>query len=153
MPAAGRVCQGEPRESQWPSACKIPEHPRITSNPSVTSSKRLPAVGNCHRHIHIQWIVPEWRNEWLSLERKKKNRCRSARLPGITSQQHRFGGTEYNLGRREIGHVRGAPWWTFLFRRRPAIDRKSTRLNSSHMSISYAVFCLKKKKKKTRYKR
>src|SRR4051812_32468284 len=29
----------------------------------------------------------------------------------------------------------------------PQIDRKSTRLNSSHMSISYAVFCLKKKKK------
>src|SRR5699024_12224966 len=31
--------------------------------------------------------------------------------------------------------------FTFLFR-----DRKSTRLNSSHVSISYAVFCLKKKK-------
>src|SRR5689334_23463223 len=33
-------------------------------------------------------------------------------------------------------------------------DRKSTRLNSSHSSISYAVFCLKKKKKtkKTNYK-
>src|SRR5690242_20800184 len=29
-------------------------------------------------------------------------------------------------------------------------DRKSTRLNSSHMSISYAVFCLKKKKKTPR---
>src|SRR5699024_12779146 len=28
------------------------------------------------------------------------------------------------------------------------LDRKSTRLNSSHVSISYAVFCLKKKKKK-----
>src|SRR5207249_6170068 len=28
-------------------------------------------------------------------------------------------------------------------------DRKSTRLNSSHVSISYAVFCLKKKKNKT----
>src|SRR5690242_21062576 len=28
-----------------------------------------------------------------------------------------------------------------------SLDRKSTRLNSSHMSISYAVFCLKKKKK------
>src|SRR5690554_7271526 len=28
------------------------------------------------------------------------------------------------------------------------IDRKSTRLNSSHVRISYAVFCLKKKKKK-----
>src|SRR5438067_8110184 len=30
----------------------------------------------------------------------------------------------------------------------PPRDRKSTRLNSSHVSISYAVFCLKKKKKK-----
>src|SRR3712207_7806058 len=30
-----------------------------------------------------------------------------------------------------------------------ARDRKSTRLNSSHANISYAVFCLKKKKKKT----
>src|SRR3989454_6792568 len=29
-----------------------------------------------------------------------------------------------------------------------SIDRKSTRLNSSHLVISYAVFCLKKKKKK-----
>src|SRR5438874_10468246 len=29
-------------------------------------------------------------------------------------------------------------------------DRKSTRLNSSHVEISYAVFCLKKKKKNTK---
>src|SRR2546430_8250217 len=29
----------------------------------------------------------------------------------------------------------------------PEVDRKSTRLNSSHSQISYAVFCLKKKKK------
>src|SRR3712207_8483381 len=32
-------------------------------------------------------------------------------------------------------------------RREPVGDRKSTRLNSSHANISYAVFCLKKKKK------
>src|SRR5690625_6504441 len=31
-------------------------------------------------------------------------------------------------------------------RHRPSRDRKSTRLNSSHVAISYAVFCLKKKK-------
>src|SRR6266496_6523508 len=31
----------------------------------------------------------------------------------------------------------------------PRRDRKSTRLNSSHVEISYAVFCLKKKKKRT----
>src|SRR3712207_8031459 len=35
-----------------------------------------------------------------------------------------------------------------------SVDRKSTRLNSSHANISYAVFCLKKKKKliKTQYR-
>src|SRR3989454_3579708 len=37
--------------------------------------------------------------------------------------------------------------WGFDF----TLDRKSTRLNSSHLVISYAVFCLKKKKKTDRY--
>src|SRR6266852_9032078 len=49
-------------------------------------------------------------------------------------------------------------WPLIRARRRPAgapgmssaRDRKSTRLNSSHGSISYAVFCLKKKKHNTR---
>src|SRR5690348_17777844 len=36
---------------------------------------------------------------------------------------------------------------TSMWRRLGRRDRKSTRLNSSHPSISYAVFCLKKKKK------
>src|SRR2546430_2846579 len=39
--------------------------------------------------------------------------------------------------------------WAELFGGRGAADRKSTRLNSSHSQISYAVFCLKKKKKDT----
>src|SRR5262245_36884750 len=38
-------------------------------------------------------------------------------------------------------------------RNRTRIDRKSTRLNSSHLGISYAVFCLKKKNKKTKTKK
>src|SRR5689334_23641293 len=38
-------------------------------------------------------------------------------------------------------------------RHRARPDRKSTRLNSSHSSISYAVFCLKKKKKKKNNKK
>src|SRR5699024_11954348 len=36
---------------------------------------------------------------------------------------------------------------------RAALDRKSTRLNSSHVSISYAVFCLKKKKNEAEQKK
>src|SRR3712207_6896317 len=35
--------------------------------------------------------------------------------------------------------------------RKESLDRKSTRLNSSHANISYAVFCLKKKKNKLAY--
>src|SRR3712207_8051523 len=41
--------------------------------------------------------------------------------------------------------------YTHIDVREPMEDRKSTRLNSSHANISYAVFCLKKKKKTTRY--
>src|SRR5690242_21231637 len=45
--------------------------------------------------------------------------------------------------------LRGRVWHDL---RRADSDRKSTRLNSSHMSISYAVFCLKKKKKRKKQK-
>src|SRR5688572_31880158 len=38
--------------------------------------------------------------------------------------------------------------YVIVLRRIVDIDRKSTRLNSSHSQISYAVFCLKKKKQK-----
>src|SRR5690606_12638793 len=52
-------------------------------------------------------------------------------------------------GRREritsFGGLNGAPAWS-PDGKRLALDRKSTRLNSSHVKISYAVFCLKKKK-------
>src|SRR5438876_8557460 len=40
----------------------------------------------------------------------------------------------------------GSARWPRCFRASGRSDRKSTRLNSSHPSISYAVFCLKKKK-------
>src|SRR3712207_7588674 len=44
-------------------------------------------------------------------------------------------------GLQRVHHPRGPTGWVDR-------DRKSTRLNSSHANISYAVFCLKKKKKK-----
>src|SRR5690242_21674459 len=54
----------------------------------------------------------------------------------------------------KIKKIKDFPIPTNLTQLRGALDRKSTRLNSSHMSISYAVFCLKKKKKnkKSTYK-
>src|SRR5690349_25002816 len=47
---------------------------------------------------------------------------------------------------RDIVSVRERPTEQEPDRNNVAIDRKSTRLNSSHVEISYAVFCLKKKK-------
>src|SRR5437667_8871477 len=49
---------------------------------------------------------------------------------------------------RRAGQDAGAIGVGALARGRASRDRKSTRLNSSHITISYAVFCLKKKKKK-----
>src|SRR5437899_3621953 len=46
--------------------------------------------------------------------------------------------------------VRRAPLQPAFPVRARAADRKSTRLNSSHLGISYAVFCLKKKKRQDR---
>src|SRR5437667_8671832 len=48
---------------------------------------------------------------------------------------------ERDLGEAELARLRER------VRRANSADRKSTRLNSSHITISYAVFCLKKKKK------
>src|SRR3712207_7044468 len=54
-----------------------------------------------------------------------------------------FGG--YYFEWKWTGYPKRTPWdWVDLLI--VPIDRKSTRLNSSHANISYAVFCLKKKK-------
>src|SRR5690625_5765207 len=64
-----------------------------------------------------------------------------------TTRRPRPGGHSARDGDREAmapETATGRPWRP---RRRPGgQDRKSTRLNSSHVAISYAVFCLKKKK-------
>src|SRR3712207_8260820 len=53
-----------------------------------------------------------------------------------------------NLRFIAAGFLGVTEWW--LNQQQPlSADRKSTRLNSSHANISYAVFCLKKKKKET----
>src|SRR3712207_6958691 len=58
--------------------------------------------------------------------------------------------TAYKIIERQLRDVRRLLASPFRFRTYPtafpALDRKSTRLNSSHANISYAVFCLKKKK-------
>src|SRR5256885_9902730 len=59
--------------------------------------------------------------------------------PGVAARDPRGGGCPR---RNETSRLRA-----FLSSKSSSRDRKSTRLNSSHLVISYAVFCLKKKKK------
>src|SRR5690348_18012767 len=54
-----------------------------------------------------------------------------------------------HLGLRPLNALSGSCADDCSFAQCPFSDRKSTRLNSSHPSISYAVFCLKKKSKIT----
>src|SRR5438034_2223432 len=62
--------------------------------------------------------------------------CDSPRAPTVPLRRTRAVGTRSAHGPSTSARAR---------------DRKSTRLNSSHTVISYAVFCLKKKKKKEQY--
>src|SRR5690349_22704924 len=60
-------------------------------------------------------------------------------------RRHRFAGVRDGTTRSRQLLVPRFPWERH--ERQTERDRKSTRLNSSHVEISYAVFCLKKKKK------
>src|SRR2546430_9524626 len=79
---------------------------------------------------------------------------RSTLFPYTTLFRSHFDGDPGVLGKSFTNHNTGiastevgvmAPGFAPFYGDR--IDRKSTRLNSSHSQISYAVFCLKKKKK------
>src|SRR5439155_26882241 len=96
---------------------------------------------SCHpRHLHS---FPTRRSSDLA--------DRSSSTSGAVIQN-----TETVEGLRDLQRARAALGDIRLFDgpalghagQRRVLDRKSTRLNSSHVAISYAVFCLKKKKKK-----
>src|SRR5947209_15298604 len=82
-------------------------------------------------------VTERWRT-------RSAHACRSVRQyrPSFGPLQSRAGGGGWPLRAEaaEPHSCRNTP-----ARRLPAQDRKSTRLNSSHANISYAVFCLKKK--------
>src|SRR2546426_2624594 len=69
--------------------------------------------------------------------RSARQRARRPQRPRQVPKERRSGGEPRNVRGRAEQHDHVLP-----------VDRKSTRLNSSHLVISYAVFCLKKKKQK-----
>src|SRR5690606_39565629 len=93
---------------------------------------------SAHRHLHS---FPTRRSSDLGKHYRQPDRTCARRQKGPAPQGRRSlrlrprrrGSRSPCQGRHPVPHP----------------DRKSTRLNSSHVKISYAVFCLKKKKKKT----
>src|SRR5438445_3912926 len=71
---------------------------------------------------------------------------RSTLFPYTTLFRSRGEGDAESRGLRRRAHRADAPHRPEFLQRLQPRDRKSTRLNSSHANISYAVFCLKKKK-------
>src|SRR5690606_42143319 len=70
----------------------------------------------------------------------------SVRKPGMVRDVFHQYDIEMLQGKIAVGHNRYSTSGNRHAHLQP-VDRKSTRLNSSHVKISYAVFCLKKKKK------
>src|SRR5256885_4135763 len=106
------------------------------------------------RKVLPSWVMP-WMNSSLlegeTIRMHAKIRlaqqgttqatCQGARRPATSCLRKSF---KKVRAHRQNRCQQAKPAFYLLYKR----DRKSTRLNSSHLVISYAVFCLKKKKKK-----
>src|SRR2546426_3275283 len=91
--------------------------------------------------IDVLWFDGEWIADWTDERgRDLYNYVRAIRPSLIVN--NRVGHSRQGLsGLNKEGHVDLGDFGT----PEQQVDRKSTRLNSSHLVISYAVFCLKKK--------
>src|SRR5690606_41540609 len=103
------------------------------------------------RHARLVWGKPkksqESHEELVALYAIKGNAQTEPPLSGsvVTGASQEYD----NLNRAMVSmsmNAKGAKEWEALTGKAYTQDRKSTRLNSSHVKISYAVFCLKKKK-------
>src|SRR6516225_9049392 len=106
----------------WPPACRSEEHTsELQSHVNLVCRLLLEKKNNTS--------IPSFSFFFLMIRRPP----RSTLFPYTTLFRSPFGCAAHRHagGRERCGHLHA--------------DRKSTRLNSSHMSISYAVFCLKKK--------
>src|SRR2546426_8853510 len=85
---------------------------------------------------------------YTTLFRSRQN-AKPQRL--VRGQQSNAGNPDQPEHGERLGCIR-EPAWPLGKAEQSDRDRKSTRLNSSHLVISYAVFCLKKKKKQNNAK-
>src|SRR6266496_4373155 len=103
------------------------------------SVTRLAARSRAESWSHEEFLIACLQREVSARESLGgEGRIRAARFPSRKSLEDFGFDHARGLKREVIAHL-------------GTLDRKSTRLNSSHVEISYAVFCLKKKKKVNRH--
>src|SRR5207253_8940591 len=103
-----------------------------------------PPFFQCSGDLRALHSFPTRRSSDLPALLKRPSTMIAAALAHIAERRSRLGFAARTLrGLALPDEERYLTWTQDLFR--PAEDRKSTRLNSSHVAISYAVFCLKKK--------
>src|SRR5690606_41239750 len=108
----------------------------LSPSPNHTPSSSVGESPGAHRHLPS---FPTRRSSDLA-ERESAAGSGAVARRAHGAERFRF------LPRRGSDHGRGS-CCRAAHRHPGSVDRKSTRLNSSHVKISYAVFCLKKKKK------
>src|SRR2546427_6901916 len=99
---------------------------------------------------HIKFFLKGVHDDYIP-SISKSGRAQAAAVRSVKTNGSVRTNDSFPLGKqlRRLGQGTGRCQGPAGAGRRRQGDRKSTRLNSSHSQISYAVFCLKKKKKKT----
>src|SRR5689334_24051218 len=120
--------------------------------PQATCKASAPGLTRGPRRMDTDlraWLFTIVHNEHVNRVRREVRRGPTRSLDGLehglavsADQLHRIELREVSLAMEQLPREQRDVIMLI------AVDRKSTRLNSSHSSISYAVFCLKKKNKK-----
>src|SRR5437899_1997549 len=125
-------------------------HSQVMRNEQICHSQRAlqihQEIGNLRLYRTIESRKRLIQNQELGLESQCASNGQSLALATTQLRGRPF----HNVGGKTDSFEQGNDAHAYLFAAELALqkDRKSTRLNSSHLGISYAVFCLKKKKKK-----
>src|SRR5438445_13265056 len=118
------------------------EHPGVPTTPDAQALAAAECVAAGAGAIHLHVRAPDGRESVAAGDVARAVAAMRGAVPGVPIGVSTGAWIVVDSERR----LKEVERWTVL----PdyASDRKSTRLNSSHANISYAVFCLKKKKKK-----
>src|SRR5699024_11609142 len=121
-------------------------------------AKVLGGIGPCGRMLCCSTFLGDFEPVSIKMTKDQNLSLNPTKISGLCGRLMcclKYENDQYESAKRELpdlGEKLETPYGSGQVIGLNILDRKSTRLNSSHVSISYAVFCLKKKKKKQQKK-